>query len=124
MTEPCMSAVRKWMPPQTRASRTSLIIWEIREKLRVVWELLLNALKATLSVPKNAWRVLPIAPTSQLWPDGWSGKAGVASSGVHIGSATVAGLPSVSARRIAVIGRQKFQKYLSFQQLINASAPA
>ncbi len=74
---------------------------EKREKLRDVCELLLNALKATLSVPKNARSVVKIAPASQLWPDGWSGKAGVASSGVQFGSATVAGLPSVSASRIA-----------------------
>ena len=52
-------------------------------------------------------------------PDGWSGNGGVVSggtvgvagsnSGRQLGSATVAGLPSVSASRIAVIGRQKFQ---------------
>src|SRR6478752_5818569 len=112
------------MPPQIRAPRTSLSASEKRAKVRVVCELLLKASKAILSVPKKAWSVLTIAPDTQLWPDGWSGNAGVASSGVHVGSATVAGLPSVSARRIAVIGRQKFQKYLSFQQLINASAPA
>ena len=70
-------------------------------------ELLLNALKAILSVPKNAWSVWKMAPASQLWPDGWSGNAGVAISCVQVGSAIVAGLPSVSARRIALIGRQK-----------------
>jgi hypothetical protein len=31
-------------------------------------------------------------------------------------------LPSILAFRIAVIGRQKFQWYLSFQTLISASA--
>src|SRR5258706_6354266 len=109
MTEPCISAVRKWMPPQTRASSTSLSASEKRENERVVWELLLNALKATLSVPKNAWSVLTMALETQLWPDGCSGKAGVASSGVQVGSATVAGFPSLSASRIAGIGRQGFQ---------------
>src|SRR6266478_2941988 len=51
-------------------------------------------------------------------PRGWSGNGGVKSagrwqtgvagsnSGSHVGSASVAGLPSVSASRIAVIGRQ------------------
>src|SRR5438093_11372267 len=108
MTEPWASAVRKWIPAQTRASRTSLSPAEKRAKLRVVCELLLNALKATLSVPKNAWSVLTMALDTQRWPDGCSGKGGVASNGVHVGSAIVAGLPSVSAWRIAVIGRQKF----------------
>ena len=56
---------------------------------------------------------------TQLWPDGWSGKFGVASGGVegvagsnsgrHVGSAVVRGLPSVAAPRIASIGRQKLQ---------------
>ena len=60
-----------------------------------------------------------IALLTQLCPDGWSGKFGVASGGVvgvagsksgrQLGSASVAGLPSVAARRIASIGRQKFQ---------------
>ena len=61
-----------------------------------------------------------MAPAAQLWPDGFSGNGGVASgacpaatgvagsnSGVHVGSAVVAGLPSVSASRMAVIGRQE-----------------
>ena len=45
-------------------------------------------------------------------------------SGVHVGSASVARFPSLAASRIAVIGRQKFQWYLSFQQPIAASAAA
>ena len=52
-----------------------------------------------------------------------TGVAG-SNSGSHAGSATVAGLPSPSASRIAVIGRQKLQWYLSFQQPIAASAAA
>src|SRR5512133_2338530 len=43
-------------------------------------------------------------------------------SGFHVASWSVAALPSISAFRIAVIGRQKFQWYLSFQALISASA--
>src|SRR5258706_1241610 len=109
MTEPWASAVRKWIPPQMRAARTSLSAPEKRVKLRVVCELLLNALKAILSVPKNAWSVLTMALDTQLWPDGCSGKGGVASNGVQVGSATVAGFPSLSASRIAGIGRQGFQ---------------
>src|SRR5213592_1688158 len=97
------------MPAQMRASMTSLSPAENRAKLRVVCELLLNALNAILSVPKNAWSVLTMAPDTHRWPDGCSGKGGVASNGVQVGSALVAGLPSVSAWRIALIGRQKVQ---------------
>ena len=61
-----------------------------------------------------------MAPLMQVCPDGWSGKPGVTSgapetgtvgsnSGIQAGSASVAGLPSLAASRIAVIGRQKFQ---------------
>ena len=96
---------------------------------------LLNALKAILSVPKKSCRVCTMAPLMQPCPDGCSGKPGVTSgvpncgvagsnNGVHAGSASVAGLPSVSASRIAVIGRQNFQWYLLSQQPIAPSAEA
>src|SRR5215218_6760828 len=70
-------------------------------------------------------------------PDGCSGYGGVISAGpvppivgssegsnigVQLGSATVFGFPSMSACRIAVIGRQKFPWYLSLQVVIRASA--
>src|SRR5215475_7310374 len=44
-------------------------------------------------------------------------------SGDQVGSASVAGLLSSPARRIAFQGRQKSKWYLSFQALIAASAP-
>src|SRR5438034_11319501 len=100
---------------------TSLSASENRSKLGVVHDLLLNALKPILSVPKKFRSVWTIAPLMQAWPAGWSGKGGVASSGglqtgvagsnsgSHVGSAWVSGLPSVSASRIAVIGRQNCQ---------------
>src|SRR5712691_2402109 len=109
------------MPAHTRASITSLSISENRSKLRVVQDLLLNGLTAILSVPKKFWSVFTNAPVAQAWPEGWSGKGGVKSdgrlqtgvvgsnSGSHVGSAWVSGLPSVSASRIAVIGRQNCQ---------------
>jgi hypothetical protein len=109
---------------------------EKRSKVGVVPDLLLDALKAILSVPKKYWRVRTIAPAAQLWPEGCSGNGGVTSaggvatgvdgsnSGVHVGSAEVAAFPSLAASRMAVIGRQKFQWYLSFQQPIAASAAA
>ncbi len=49
---------------------------------------------------------LPVAAT-ELYPLGYSGYGGVAIIGTQLGSGLVAGLPSVSARLIAVIGRQK-----------------
>src|SRR5215472_13008134 len=45
-------------------------------------------------------------------------------SGVQFGSAGVSGLPSVSAARIAVTGRQKLYVYLASQQAILVSAAA
>src|SRR6059036_3047082 len=109
------------MPAHTRASITSLRMSENLSKLRVVQDLLLKAVTAILSVPKKFWSVCTNAPVLQACPDGWSGKGGVTSSGgwqtavagsnsgSQVGSATVSGLPSVSASRIAVIGRQNCQ---------------
>ena len=69
------------MPAQTRASMTSLRMSENRSKLRVVHDLLLNALTAILSVPKKFWSVCTNAPVLQACPEGWPGKGGVTSSG-------------------------------------------
>src|SRR5262245_22312833 len=46
------------------------------------------------------------------------------SSGVQVGSRTVAGLPSVSANWMAVMGLQKTYQYLESQQAMAASAIA
>ena len=46
------------------------------------------------------------AAVTQPCAAGYSGWFGVTSSGVHAGSAVVAGLPSMSACWIAVTGRQ------------------
>ena len=62
------------------------------------------------------------APSWHRWPDGWSGY-GAAISGVQPACVVVAALPSSAARAIAPPGRQKSQKYLSFQQFMDASAP-
>src|ERR1700761_6455519 len=49
-----------------------------------------------------------------LCAPGYEGSAGVLpASGSQVGSATVARLPSVSARRIAVTGRQSWYVYLA-----------
>src|SRR4051812_34205750 len=110
-----MSAVRKWIPAHTRALMLSSSRSERRRQLRVVPDLLLVALIATLSVPKKYCSVRTIEPAAQVWPEGCSGNGGVTSggppatgvegsnSGVHIGSAVVAGLPSSAASWMAVI---------------------
>src|SRR5204862_7534906 len=109
------------MPAYTRASITSFSTSEKRSKLRVVHDLLLKALTATLSVPKKFLSVCRNALVAQAWPEGWSEKGGVKSngglqtgvvgsnSGSHAGSASVAGLPSVSAWRITVHRRTNSQ---------------
>src|SRR4051812_47693485 len=89
------------------------------------------------SVPKNDWNACIVALAYEVAPDGWSGYGGVtnagptpaidgssdgSNNGFQLGAATVSGLPSVSAPRIAAIGRQKLQWYLSFQALMIASA--
>src|SRR3954464_8625483 len=106
------------MPPQTRALMISFSALEKRSKLRA-WHgaglhLLLTAVNETLSVPKNSCSAWTLALLMQLCPDGCSGKPGVTSGapdtgtdgsnrGSQFGSATVAGLPSLPASRIAVI---------------------
>src|SRR6266536_308815 len=109
------------MPAHTRASMTSSRMSENRSKLRQVQDLLLNTLTGTRSVPKKFRSVCTNALVLQACPEGWSGKGGVTSggglqigvvgsnSGSQVGSASVAGLPSESASRIAVIGRQNCQ---------------
>src|SRR5438552_15192905 len=78
--------------------------------------------KEMASVPKKAARTAALAPLTPLWPEVYDGWFGVTSSGVQAGSAAVSGLPSVSAARIAVTGRQKLYVYLASQTAIAASA--
>ena len=73
----------------------------------------------TLSVPKNVRTASSVAPVTHPCPEGCSGNGGFDSGGVvavdgsnsgsQVGSATVAGLPSVSASRMAATGRQNCQ---------------
>ena len=110
-------------PAQTRASTISLRAAEKRLKCRVdagvPVKRVLTMSNPTRSVPKKSSMTCRTALLRQLCPDGWSGKFGVVSGGAvtvdgsnkgsHAGSASVAGLLSVFASRIASIGRQKFQ---------------
>jgi hypothetical protein len=61
----------------------------------------LSSENGILSRPKNASSAATTAVLWQACAEGYSGKFGVAASGCQLGSATVAGLPSVSASGIA-----------------------
>src|SRR2546423_8736874 len=76
------------------------------------------------SLPKYVPSTTTAAGLTVAWPDGYSGKLGVTSSGVQVASSIVAGLPSVLASRMAVMGRQKTYVYLASQHEMTASAMA
>src|SRR5260370_6027613 len=71
--------------------------------------------------PKSEMRACAIAPLISLWPEGYSGYAGVARNGTQLGSAV---MRYPSALRMALIGRQKLYAYFESQQAIAASAAA
>src|SRR5215216_3796189 len=77
--------------------------------------------KPISSVPKKICSAVRYAASLQRCPEGWDGYGAVRSA-LQDGSGSVPGLPSSAARGIAFHGRQKSQWYLSFQQLIDASA--
>src|SRR5918998_1126946 len=89
-TAPCMSAVRKWIPLQTRASTISLSACEKRSKPLgghgAGEHLLLTAVNVILSVAKKALSACRVAPLMQVCPAGWSGKPGVTSGGPETGT--------------------------------------
>jgi hypothetical protein len=58
------------------------------------------------SVSKNRFKTSAAAPPWTACAESYSGIGGVVTNGVHVGSALVFWLPSVSAARIAVTGRQ------------------
>ena len=59
------------------------------------------------SEPRNQASTTAAAPLKVLCPDVYSGNGGVASNGIQDGSGSVAGLPSVAASWMAVIGLHK-----------------
>src|SRR5215211_3130870 len=109
------------MPDQTRASTISSIASEKRVKLLVKPPLFVSV-QEILSVPKKSWSVATNEPLRPECPDGCSAYGGVPISGSQPASFAVSGFSSVSASRIAVMGRQKDQYALSSQTLISASA--
>src|SRR6267142_2882869 len=83
-----------------------------------------GSVKVTLSVPKKLFSTAAAAPLKLEWPETYVGNGGVTISGVQDGSALVSAFPSVSAARMAVIGRQKLVSYLASQAMVAASAIA
>ena len=114
------------MPPNTRASAISATAAEKLANDRVPGRSSDVKVKGELS-PNMAARIDAAEPLTVEWPDGYSGCGGVpdgraSSHGVHAVSGSVLALPSVSAKRIAVIGRQNTYRYLRSKQAIAASA--
>src|SRR4029078_2152676 len=71
--------------------------------------------------PKKSRRTVVCAASRQLCPETHSGYGAVISA-VQVGSVVVAAFPSSNVVVIAFHGRQKSKWYLSFQQLMIASA--
>src|SRR6266704_1631453 len=74
-----------------------------------------------MSVPKKLVRTLAAVLLTQAWADGYSGWSGVGRKGVQAGSASVASLPSVSARGMAGNRPQNPYGYLLAQEGMVAS---
>src|SRR5882757_10011168 len=72
--------------------------------------------------PKNRRSTLTCAASRQLCPEVHSGYGAVMSA-VHVESVVVPAFPSSNVVVIEFHGRQKSKWYLSFQQLMAASAP-
>src|SRR5262245_56195307 len=85
---------------------------------------LVIAMTGTSPVPSSASRTAPTAADEMQCAHGYSGCSGVSSSGNQVGAASVASLPSMSARRIAVIGRQNAYSYFASNTATNESMAA
>src|SRR5215472_9116132 len=114
------------MPPNTLASAISATTAERLGNDRVPGRT--SDVTETGVLSSNAAAKMYAAePLTVEWPEGYSGCAGVpggraSSHGVHPESGSVLAFPSVSPRRIAVIGRQNTYRYLESQHAIAASA--
>src|SRR5215472_9999940 len=117
------------MPPKTLASAISAVAAEKFGKERVVPGRVSEVAVIGVCSPKAAARIYAAEPLTVECPEGYSGCAGVPdgralSHGTYPVSGSVLGLPSVSLRRIAVIGRQNTYLYFEFQQAMPASVMA
>src|SRR5688500_6744563 len=112
MRAPCVSAVLTWIPHHPRALLASRVACVRRVQLPVVPGLAPVTLNALLSVPEEPGGVWANVRLKHSWPEGWSGYGGAGIRDVQFGSGSVAGLPSLSAARMAVIGRQNSHRAL------------
>ena len=103
------SEVRKCTPPQMRTSFISRASAATLGKLRrsLPSEVGSTSVSETLSAPKCRSATAAITAASIAACEGYSGCIGVALSGVHVASRSVASLSSRSPLRIAFTGRQK-----------------
>src|SRR5262245_30883060 len=85
---------------------------------------LVIAMTGTSPVPSSASSTAPTAAAEMQCAHGYSGCSGGSSGGSQVGAASVASLPSMSARRIAVIGRQKAYSYFASNTATNESMAA
>src|SRR5688572_7348653 len=83
-----------------------------------------NVVNGILSDPKKTASTTAPAPLNVLCPDVYSGNGGVAKSGSHAASFSVASFPSVSPLRIAAMGRHKLYAYLQSHDTTAASDSA
>jgi hypothetical protein len=118
---PALQAVRKWIPPNTRASTTSSSAAEKPGKLRDCPGNASLVIVMAVFSPKYWERTRAAAPLAQEWAEGYSGNGGVTISGVHSGSGSVSGFTLRSANAIAVIGRHDTYVYFASQQPIMES---
>src|SRR4029434_5347954 len=79
------------------------------------------SVQVSVLVPKNVFTASVNAVEKNPCPDGYSGWFTV-SRGVQVGSGSVSGLPSVSARGSAVRDRHNREKYFASSPAIPASA--
>src|SRR5215472_637496 len=85
---------------------------------------LVNATSGISSLPSIASMTAAIEELVMQCAQGYSGCIGVASIGCQVATRSVAGLPSMSPLRIAVIGRQNSYLYLASKTAIIASIVA
>src|SRR5215210_6377655 len=106
------------MPPYTRALTTSASASAKPSNDRLGFCMFLASVSTqkVMSGPNAFDNTYAAAPLSVECPERYSGWGGVpASHGVHVASPAVAALLSVSPSRIAVIGRQKTNRYFASQ---------
>src|ERR1700690_1385072 len=109
---------RQWSPDHTRAScicaESPFRLWNVRSVLTSCGTA--SLLVISVHVISVVWKYLAVASIIALeknpCAEGYSGWFTV-SRGVQLGSGSVSGLPSVSARGIAVRGLQARKKYLA-----------